>query len=411
MTGFSSRILFFTVSLLGFACHSQAQTIDARILACDRFATRADHQITGGIRGVYLSDLDAPAAKAACEPAYAAFPKIARLAYQLGRAEHKLGNADRAKALYQEASEKGYLLANVTLAALYLDNASNERDPRQVLDLLQKAADAKIGSALRALAIMHHTGNRMEKNEALALQYYDKAIAEGDAVARFGKASLLLDRYVAGDDPQPIVSAYLDAARHNNPEAHTVLGRLYRDGGLGLPLDPYAAIGNFERAAGLGDPAGALDLARMMAAIWRDDLGKLQRAVDLLREVAGRNDPVLSADAMAVLGEIGLSISIAVGTPEALIERAMMINSGSAHVQAAYALLLKTRGDMKGADAALDKAIAMLPRWAPNYAKRAVLQEAMGNKDLARELQAKAEAAPEGRYFLLAPVPEAEMAE
>lgn len=411
MTRSFSRLLFFTASLLGLAPDGQTQTIDARIVACDRFASRADQQTTAGIEGVYFDRLDAPAAKAACEPAYAAFPKIARLAYQLGRAEHKLGNVERAKALYQEASEKGYLIANVALAALYRGAPSNERDPRQMLDLLQKAADAKIGIALTALGHLHQTGERLEKNEALALQYFDKAIAAGDAAARLAKASLLFQRYQPGDDPRPVIAAYLDAARYDNAEAYSVLGRLYRDGALGLPLDPYAAIGNFERAVALNDPAANIDLARMMVAIWRDDLGKLQRAVDLLQRVSSRDNAVLLADAIATLGEIGLSISIQVGIPEDLIERAMMINPGSAHVQAAYALLLKSRGAMKGADAALEKAIAILPRWAPNYAKRAVLQEAMGNQALAREMQAKADAAPEGRYFLLSPVAEAEMAD
>ena len=122
---------------------------------------------------------------------------------------------------------------------------------------------AVLGTAVGAAAVLFATGN-------IHLPYPGgQTAATGDATPttpsepqRPGENAA----YDAFDQGQYLTALSLaeEAAKHGDPQAHTLIGRIYADG-LGVPKDESAAARWYARAAELGDTPAMLLLGTMLA--------------------------------------------------------------------------------------------------------------------------------------------------
>lgn len=97
------------------------------------------------------------------------------------------------------------------------------------------------------------------------------------------------------------------AARRDDPQAHTLIGRIYADG-LGVPKDEGAAARWYARAAELGDIAGTLALGTMLAE-GRGVAKDMDLAAEMFEKAAATGDPVANYN-------LGLMFLRGTGKPE-----------------------------------------------------------------------------------------------
>ncbi len=146
--GFALSVLFGS-SLV----HAQAQEQNSPS-ACDRLAA---HPLDPDriVPGVATSDVDQPAAIAACEPALEDDPGNSRLTYQLGRVYFYNGrNADAVRAM-RAAAEAGYRQAQFVLGALVTNNRAGAGDDVCEVERWW-ARSAKAGREAAQVAYVRH---------------------------------------------------------------------------------------------------------------------------------------------------------------------------------------------------------------------------------------------------------------
>ncbi|SCW81706.1 tetratricopeptide repeat protein [Ancylobacter rudongensis] len=391
------------VVLVGFALIAGSASVwstpDPAIADCDRLAASPNDAVAGRA-GVAFENLDGERAQEACRKARGVDPGNARLAFQLGRAQQKLGNYTEALALFEEARSGDYRLADVAIGILYDHGLGVPQDYGRALEHYNRAAEAGIGVGLSNVADFYAEGLGVEQDDAKALALFQKAAGAGYAPA-YGKiANLLADTHMQGDDTRPVIDAYLAAAAQGIGFADSELGQFYRDGRFGLPADPLAARAHFEAAITAGDEWAALHLAELLV-FGRDRARRDRaRAAELLAGSAETGAPPLRATALALLAEIALQRKGEEKQAASLIDQALALQPENAVAHAALAeLLLRTR-DFQGADAALAKAIEAAPDWAPYHLRRAGVQDELHQAEAAATLRASADKAAQGAGLL-----------
>lgn len=347
--------------------------------------------------GVPVSDMDGPRAKEACEAALREHPEVPRLAFQLGRTELKLGNPQRAMELYRKAVSQGYALAETGIGFLYDNGLGVPQDYTLAYEHYSKAAAAGIGLGYNNVAGLTKEGLGVQKDDTKALALYEKAVAAGYRDASYPAARLKMMAFKPGDDPQPIVAAFREAANHM-AEAQTDLGQFYRDGSFGVPKDAVAARAHYAAGAQRGDIWGKLFLAQMDAFGPQTDSAAKGRARDVLDELTRSEDKALQASALALLALLLLDTQV--DAASSLINAAVEVQPDNASVLSAKAALLAKHGNYDAADALLLKASEADPVWGPYFQQRAEVQAKLGNKTFAADLDAKARTALMGGYFL-----------
>jgi len=90
-------------------------------------------------------------------------------------------NVTEAIRLYRLAAEQGFGKSQSTLGSLLREDPSTAAEG---LDLIKKAAEQGIWSAMFNLAVAYETGNDVSQNLDLALQWYQKADKQGLIQAR-----------------------------------------------------------------------------------------------------------------------------------------------------------------------------------------------------------------------------------
>ncbi|MDQ0347962.1 tetratricopeptide repeat protein [Ancylobacter vacuolatus] len=368
---------------------------DPAIADCDALAASPNDAVPGRA-GVALEDMDGERAREACRKARSVDPANARLAFQLGRAEQKVGNYSEALTRFEEARSGNYRLADVAIGILYDHGLGVPQDYGRALEHYNRAAEAGIGVGLSNAADFYAEGLGVTRDDAKALALYRQATAAG-YVPAYGKiADLLASTYAQGDDPRPVIDAYMVASAHGIGFADSELGQFYRDGRFGLPADTLAARAHFEAAMAAGDEWAALHLAELL--VFSRDTARRDRAraAELLAGPAETGAPPLRATALALLAEIALQRKGAEKQAAALIEQALALQPESAIAQAALAELLLRTQDFHGADAALTKAIEAAPDWAPYHLRRASVQDELHQPEAAATLRASAGTATEG---------------
>ncbi len=372
---------------------------DPAIAACDELAASPNDHAPGR-PGVAFEDIDGERARDACRTAHRSEPDNARLAFQLGRAEQKLGNHAEALALFEEARLRGYSLADVAIGILHDQGLGVPQDYGKALAHYRRAADAGIGVGLSNVADLYAEGLGVPREDAKALALYRQAAAAG-YVPAYGKlADRLADTYAPSNDPRPVIDAYLAASGHGIGSANVALGEFYRDGRFGLQADPVAASAHFEAAMAAGEPVAALHLAELLT-FGRDKARRnLVRAGELLAGLAETGDAPLRSDALALLAEIALQRVGEEKQAARLIDQALVLQPDNPGALAALSELLLRSRDFHGADAALASAIEAAPDWAPYYLRRAGVQEEMHQPEAAEKQRANAAAVSAGAGIL-----------
>ena len=126
----------------------------------------------------------------------------------------------------------------------------------------RQAADMGYADSWMSIAYCYDRGLGVEPDEALALEYYEKAASLGSHLAY----DYLGYRYLAGDrvpaDPARGLEYYVKAAELGNSRSMYALGYAYEHG-EGVDPDPAEAARWYELAA----LAGRIDAAEALAAL------------------------------------------------------------------------------------------------------------------------------------------------
>ncbi|MBR0556268.1 SEL1-like repeat protein [Ciceribacter sp. L1K23] len=387
--------LLVTVAVLPLG--SQAVAGDVAAL-CDRFAASPNDRDLGAA-GIPLGQVDGLKAKEACEPALAADPMNARLAFQLGRTEEKLGNYKRARQLLEQASAGGYALADIELGIFHEDALGGlEQDYAKAMQSYLKASAAGYAVADNNIAVLYENGLGVSADPAKALEWYRKAAA-ADYISAVGNLAWLLEHNPdLSKDPSEMVEAYKRAAAAGIDYALTRLGVFYRDGLFGVEQDAGKAVAAFEAAAEKGDGWAELYLAQVLLSPY-PGVANAVRAQDILQSLSDNDDAALRAEvlvtrAMAVLRNGGTRAEA-----RDLVRQAIEADPDSAAVHAARAEVLRRESDLHAADDALAEAIAVDPGFKPFYvARQSVLRE-LGRDEEAAALGKDMEHARYGAFF------------
>ncbi|ODN70240.1 tetratricopeptide repeat protein [Methylobrevis pamukkalensis] len=366
---------------------------------CDRLAASRNDPAFAST-GVDHLDIDPTAARAVCAKALAGNPGEPRFAFQLGRAEQRLGNHQRARELYEAAGAKGYRLADVNLAILHEDGLGVPIDTRRARSLYERAAAAGIGVALNNIGSMYEDGRGQPVDRDIALAYYRRAADAGYAPA-MGNIAWMLEHAPEGvKDTRAVAVAYAEAARLDVTFAQIRLGLFYRDGIFVAAPDPHAALAHFERAAQSGDLWGRLHAAQILLADVRSIASDPDEGMVKLDRVLAEADDSLLAEALSTKAEYILAREGLPGKAMQLLQRAVDVAPEEASVWAARAAVLAAQDDLDGADAALAEAITRNDQFAPWLVRRAEIREKLGDAVMAADLRRRAGNAAWGGFFL-----------
>ena len=205
---------------------------DPRVKRCDELAAGTDDpDRPAAIKGVKLGRIEASAAVEACRAASAAYPKLRRLAYQLGRAHDKADRYREAFAAYDQAARQGSVSAMNNLATLYENGQGVKRSQAEAFRLYKQAGEGGNVVALANAARMLEYGNGIQKNEAEAVALYKRA-AEGGDVPSISK---LVPHYASGSygfprDLKKGFDLFRQAADKGDPVAMATMATLIDNG-------------------------------------------------------------------------------------------------------------------------------------------------------------------------------------
>jgi uncharacterized protein len=169
----------------------------------------------------------------------------------------------RAKALLQQAAGQGHGAASFNLA-LPLLVTGQPSDLQQAVTLLQRAANAEIGDAQHALAVLMLEGRGVPKDIEGGADMMARAASNGSLPGEVEFAILQFSGRGIGRDERAAARSFARAAARGNAIARNRLARILFQGRW-LPLDRVAAGGWHlaARAQGLIDPDLDAELQRL----------------------------------------------------------------------------------------------------------------------------------------------------
>ncbi len=180
---------------------------------------------------------------------------------------------DDAVSWFKVAARSGNVLANISLARLYLrqaDGKDNEEDQQEHQELLD-----------------------------LVMENYLHAIAMGSTEAMYTLANLYINDYYGEENRSAAVPLLRQAGELGHPESLLYMGYLHNTG-REVPQDPAKAAQYFARAAALNNTQAILSYGRFLSA-QRDDVSKETGAIHEWLE--GLADDA-EAEAMVILGNL-----------------------------------------------------------------------------------------------------------
>lgn len=316
-------------------------------------------------------------------------------------------DSQRAQAveLLQQAAEGGIGLANAAMGWIYEHGASGQaRDAGKSASHYLKAAEQNIPSAQARYGLMLLKGVGVEVNVIQGESWLRRAAYGGDAEA----AALLGDLYIRGEEllrrPMEAARWYQLAAEQHHTPAARVLAVLYLTG-TGVPRDERKAAQWFNHAAMLGDHMADADLGNLvLAGVTRpeDEQRSLQQR--LRQQAEGGN----------LLGAFNLGVCLAQGVGGTADETEAFYWLGLARegvVNAQYwygRMLFEGRGVAQNREDGflwMDKAARQgMPEACASVAQLLVTGQVGGGRDHARALELYQKAAEAGlpeAYFSL----------
>ena len=115
-------------------------------------------------------------------------------------------------------------LDKINTAMIAADSLFEEGDERGAMEYYQMAADLGSPEAMFAVAMMHHQGLAVKRDDALALRLLSRAANAGSADAQFYLATAYENGVIPSDDSQ-IIKLYSDAAHNGFLAAFYYLGK------------------------------------------------------------------------------------------------------------------------------------------------------------------------------------------
>jgi uncharacterized caspase-like protein/TPR repeat protein len=245
--------------------------------------------------GRYPNEVDPDAAIGACSDAVQAYPEVARLRGQLGRALVLASRYEEGVRELEAAQGEGHLASRWLLGSLLVEGRGVTRDVARGLALLASAAEQGNPGAMNELGRYHLSGTGVPKDRDRGVDWLERAAAAGHTFAYNNLGNLLLREGAAarakelftasaeaGDifgynnlgwlyetgrgverDLPTALRWYARAAEAGQPHAFLNLARLFREGGPGLAPDPEQAAFWLAAAAERGNVWGHVHLARL----------------------------------------------------------------------------------------------------------------------------------------------------
>ena len=186
---------------------------------------------------------------------------------------------------------EAYAAGDIAEGKVLLALSIMPRDAPRALALLQAAQAADDGlvcaNAQRILGDVYWNGQAVEENEAVAVEWYEKAVAGGDVVAHERLAEALLTCETLPRNATRAVDLYRTAADAGNLEATFGLAVLLVNGRDGVTRDAAAAAKLLATASDAGHGEAAYVLARLHWAgdgVARDETRRMvliERAAEL----------------------------------------------------------------------------------------------------------------------------------
>ncbi|MEM9744760.1 MAG: hypothetical protein AAF918_18920 [Pseudomonadota bacterium] len=165
------------------------------------------------------------------------------------------------------AAENGSTQAAFHIGYAHLQGIGVEADVDEARRwLLQAAAaedDAAKASAMAHLATSYRTPFTEPTDTDRAIEWYDRAIALGNAQAMVAKAALLRSNEVPTRQPKAAIALLEDAVGRDSDDARVALGYLYLTGS-DLPKDPARAAELIRAAAARGHAPAALQWGHLL---------------------------------------------------------------------------------------------------------------------------------------------------
>ncbi|MDE3176845.1 MAG: caspase family protein [Pseudomonadota bacterium] len=287
----------FALTLAG-ASKALATVALAPVLdGCDREAA-SPLDLQGVGPGKLPNEINVARATEACQQAVAAYPGVARFAYQLGRAllaagktaeaktwiekaaaaKHTraawelgnletfgaLGAADLAKAnvYYKQCADAGDAYCSLAYGRNLYYGRGVAQDAKAGLELILRAAALGHTYAMNELGYIFLYGKGQPVDAERGIRFYEAGAERADIYSLNNLGLVYLRGLGRPANPAKAASYFTRASAGGHPYAPTNLGRMARDG-IGERKDLGAARRWFELAAERGDYWGALDRANM----------------------------------------------------------------------------------------------------------------------------------------------------
>lgn len=248
-----------------------------------------------------------------------------RLGFMLLNGQGGAADASRGLALLEPIMSGKDTWAMLQLADVFAQGVAVPQSGAKAKQYFERAAELGNAAGLSRLGALYRDGlGEISADRALALDYFERAVAEEDETGRIYLAMMLLEEGVSQDvdravtlldaaagtgsawattiladllikgdrvdaDGQRALALLEPLAAQNNAAALAGLGNLYQAGAGTVPADLPKAHGYFEDAAALGD-FGAKSRLGMMLIKGEGGPADTGRGLTLLREVAAIGD-------------------------------------------------------------------------------------------------------------------------
>jgi hypothetical protein len=153
----------------------------------------------------------------------------------------------------RQAAEAGDASAQMRLGVMYLDGDRVDRDYAAAMQWFQKAADQGNTDAQTYIGLLYQYGDGVARDYAEAMRWYRKAADQGNASAQNNIGGLNQNGWGVAQDYAEAMRWYRKAADSSNARAQYHIGTLYANG-WGVLADPGEARVWMQRAAVGGDP-------------------------------------------------------------------------------------------------------------------------------------------------------------
>ncbi len=187
------------------------------------------------------------------------------------------GNEEEQETFFTRGVELGSPLALFYVYMMDLDIQAKEYEV--LVKELKKMADDGCNTAMQELARMYEIGKYRKQDDRKALQWYEKAAREGDVMAFFNAALILMDEKSKVKDLHKGYLYMLKAASLGYSRAEYALGFCFFDG-KGVAKDREKALILFQKAAEHGENDACMKLWDLYSAGIPDENGIPQRDLE-----------------------------------------------------------------------------------------------------------------------------------